>query len=210
VLFDLDGTIADTAPDLAAAANAMRRARGMNDLPLTILRPYASQGARGLVGAALQKTPVDPEYEALREEFLTRYENALCVESRLFHETELLIEALEQRGLKWGIVTNKVGRFTTPLVSLLKLVPGASTVVCGDTTPHTKPHPAPLLYAASEMQVSPLHCVYIGDDRRDIEAGRAAGMSTVAAAYGYCAETDPHDWQADGLINSPLELLDLL
>lgn len=210
VLFDLDGTMADTAPDLAAAANAMRRARGMDTLPLADLRPHASQGARGLIGAALKTTPSDPGYEELRDEFLNRYERALCIESHLFHQIEALVHALAQRGLAWGIVTNKVERFTTPLVSFLKLVPGAATVVCGDTTPHAKPHPAPLLYAASQMRIAPPSCIYVGDDERDIEAGRAAGMTTVAAAYGYCADTDPHDWRADGLIHAPLDLLDLL
>jgi 2-phosphoglycolate phosphatase len=210
VLFDLDGTLADTAPDLAGAANEMRAARNLAALPLAALRPYASHGARGLLGAALARTPADTDYEALRDEFLQRYEARLCAQSQLFANVEDLLVALAARSLPWGIVTNKIARFTIPLVQLLGLASRARVVVSGDTTAHTKPHPEPLLHAARALGLAPAECLYVGDDRRDIEAGHAAGMGTVAAAYGYCADTDPRDWSADALINSPIELLELL
>ena len=210
VLFDLDGTLADSAPDLAAAANAMREARGLGPLPLAALRPLASHGARGLLRAALAKTPGDADYEALSDEFLVRYEQALAVHTRLFPGVAALLAALETRGLAWGIVTNKAMRFTAPLVETLRLAIRAAVIVAGDTTAHSKPHPAPLLHAATRMRLAAGDCVYVGDDLRDIEAGRAAGMRTIAAAWGYCADSDPHDWDADAVIDAPLELLPLL
>jgi phosphoglycolate phosphatase len=210
ILFDLDGTLADTAPDLAGAANDMRRARGLPLLALAALRPFASHGARGLIGAALERHPGDDGYEALREEFLERYEKRLCAESRLFDEVALVIDTLAQRAVPWGVVTNKVARFTNPLVERLGLTAHTTTIVCGDTTSHAKPHPEPLLHAARLLGLSPAQCVYVGDDVRDIEAGRAAGMGTVAAAYGYCAGSDPRSWNADALIASPAGVLALL
>ena len=210
VLFDLDGTLADTAPDLAAAANAMRLARALAPLPLSLLRPVASHGARGLLRIALERTPEDSDYEALRVEFLTRYEHALDVHTRLFDGMTNVLDALEAHGLRWGIVTNKAARFTAPLVESLHLTRRATSVVSGDTTPHAKPHPAPLLHAAVQMGVAPEVCIYVGDDLRDIVAGRAAGMRTAAAAWGYCADGDPHGWGADTVVETPLDLLALL
>lgn len=210
VLFDLDGTLADTAPDLAGAANAMRIERGLPALPLSRLRPVASQGARGLLREALGKVPGDADYELLREEFLSRYEARLCEESQLFEDMAAVIQALAERGLRWGIVTNKARRFTEPLIELLKVTPAPGVVVSGDTTAHIKPHPAPLLHAALQLGIAPAHAIYVGDDERDIAAGRAAGMGTVAAAYGYCAHSAPESWKADALILRPLELLTLL
>jgi phosphoglycolate phosphatase len=210
VLFDLDGTLADTAPDLARAANTMRRARGLAPLPLSALRPVASHGARGLLKVALDVTPSDADYAQMRTEFLANYESALCVESTLFAGVDSVLEDLAKRGLAWGIVTNKATQFTTPLVAALGLVPRAATVVAGDTTPHSKPHPAPLLFAAQALKVFPDACIYVGDDVRDIQAGRAAGMRTVAAAYGYCADSDPALWGADATICVPQALLELL
>lgn len=210
VLFDLDGTLADTAPDLAAAVNAMRLERALAPLPLSLLRPVASQGARGLLRIALARKPEDSDYEALRVEFLTRYEQALAVHTRIFDGMADLLLALETHGLRWGIVTNKAARFTTPLVETLQLATRASIVVAGDTTPHSKPHPAPLLHAAAYMGLAPESCIYVGDDLRDIVAGRAAGMRTAAAAWGYCADGDPHRWGADTVVETPRDLLALV
>jgi 2-phosphoglycolate phosphatase len=210
VLFDLDGTLADTAPDLAAAANAMVTDRGRPEVPFALLRPQASHGARGLIGAAFGVTPDDPGYEALRVEFLERYESAICVNTRLFDGMPALLTALEDRSMPWGIVTNKVSRFTDPLVKLLGLSGRAACIVSGDTTPRTKPHPEPLFEAARRVNRAPASCVYIGDDARDIAAGLAAGMATIAAAYGYCGDSDPHSWHADAVINHAAEIFPLV
>ena len=211
VLFDLDGTVADTAPDLAGAANAMRTARGLPPLPYADLRPMASHGARGLIGRALGRTPAHPDFEELRHEFLNRYEAALCVDSRLFDGIDALLRTLEGSGRRWGIVTNKAARFTDPLVRALDLHARAACVVSGDTTPHAKPHPAPLLHAAMLAGHEAAQAVYIGDDLRDIEAGRAAGMTTIAVGYGYLGEGAPvHDWGADFLVESTRALADLV
>lgn len=211
VLFDLDGTFADTAPDLAAAANSLRADRGLAPLPVSQLRTMASHGARGLLGEALGLTPQDASYAEVCEEFLRRYETALCVHTVVFEGLWPVVEALEARGLAWGIVTNKAMRFASPLCRALGIEGRAATVVGGDTTPHAKPHPAPLLHAATEAMVAPEHCVYVGDDLRDVQAGQAAGMRTVAAAYGYCGKADPPEaWGADHVISTPRELLDVL
>lgn len=203
VLFDLDGTLADTAPDLVAAINKVRTDRGLEPGPYETLRLQASHGARGLIGAAFGLTPDDAAFPALRDAFLANYEAALCDKSHLFDGIRGLLTALEARGMPWGIVTNKAARLTNPLVKLLGLADGAACVVSGDTTPHSKPHPAPLLYAAECIGIAPAHIVYVGDDLRDIQAGKAAGMATVAAAYGYCSDTvAPADWQADAVVQS--------
>ena len=205
VLFDLDGTLADTAPDLAAAANGMRVSRGLEPVPLARLRPVASHGARGLLRVAFERTPDDAAYEALRVEFLERYEAALAVHSRLFDGMTDVLDGLERNGIRWGIVTNKAMRFTDPLTRLLGLSPRAAVIVSGDTTPHAKPHPAPLLHAAALLDVPPSQCVYVGDDLRDIAAGRAAGMGTIAAGWGYGEA--PTDWEADVVLDDPRDLL---
>lgn len=211
VFFDLDGTFADTAADLAAAANSLRIDRGLDPLPLERLRPMASHGARGLIGEALGLTPQDADYPAVCELFLQRYEQALCVHTVVFDGLWPVVEALEARGLAWGIVTNKAMRFAGPLCRQLGIEGRAAAVVGGDTTRHAKPHPAPLLHAATEAMVAPQHCVYVGDDLRDVQAGRAAGMLTVAAAYGYCGKADPPEaWGADHLIRHPDELRGVL
>jgi len=211
VLFDLDGTLADTAPDLAAAANACLAARGRAALPLGELRPWASHGARGLLHRAFGLAPSDPEYEALRVEFVQRYEAALCVHTTLFGGVRKLLDRLEQDGLRWGIVTNKVSRLTQPLVRQLGLDRQAACVVSGDTAVRPKPDPAPIEHALRECGCTAPASVYVGDDRRDIDAGRAAGVRTCAAAYGYsAAREDVLSWQADRVIHAPLELLDWL
>lgn len=211
VLFDLDGTLADTAPDLVAAINKMRVDRDIASLPYEQLRKLASHGARGLVGAAFGKHPGDDGYDALKNEFLANYEAALCIDTQLFDGVPDALDALTAQRLPWGIVTNKVARLTDPLVRQLGLAQAAACVVSGDTTAHSKPHPAPLLYAAECLGIDPRHIIYVGDDLRDIEAGKAAGMSTIAAAYGYCGDgAPPTAWQADALLDHASCLLPLL
>jgi N-acetyl-D-muramate 6-phosphate phosphatase len=209
VLFDLDGTLADTAPDLAAAMNAVRASRDLDPTPYEILRPVASAGARGLIGASFGFKPEDPEYDTLRIEFLNHYEANIAVHSCLFEGIPALLGRLEHRGIPWGIVTNKAARFTDKLVPLIGLGHSAC-VVSGDTTPHSKPHPAPLLEAARRIGVKAEECWYVGDDLRDIQAGRAAGMVTVAAAWGYCGNIEPVSWDADAFAATPADLLRLI
>ena len=207
VFFDLDGTFADTAPDLAAAANSLRADRGLEPLPLERLRPMASHGARGMLGEALGLTPQDDAYAAACELFLQRYEAALCVHTVVFEGLWPVVEALEARGLVWGIVTNKAMRFAAPLCRQLGIEGRAAAVVGGDTTPHAKPHPAPLLHAAGLAGIDVARCAYVGDDLRDVQAGRSAGMRTVAVAYGYNGKGDPPEaWGADHLVLTPAEL----
>lgn len=206
ILFDLDGTLADTAPDLAAAVNRLREDRDLAPTPYEQLRPFASAGARGLIGAAFGLTPEDPDYEALRIAFLANYTAAIAVRSTLFEHVPHLLDELAVRGIAWGIVTNKAARFTDVLVPLIGLG-HAGCIVSGDTTAHPKPHPAPLFEAAQRLAIPAAACWYVGDDLRDIVAGRAAGMRTVAAAWGYCGHTEPHAWQADVVLDAPVALL---
>lgn len=206
VLFDLDGTLADTAPDLAAALNRLRADAGLAPLPVAALRPFASAGARGLIGAGLDVTPDDPRFAALRDTFLEYYAAAPVRGSRWFDGVPAMLDALVASGRRHGVVTNKATRFTTLVLAGMRLA-GASIVVCGDTTPHAKPHPAPLLHAAAQLGVAPAACVYVGDDRRDIDAGRAAGMRTLVAGWGYLGGSDPATWPADGWLESPGDLL---
>lgn len=208
VLFDLDGTVIDSAPDLAGAANAMRLARGMPPLPYDTLRPHVGSGARGMVGAAFGVAPDDQAFDAMRVEFLDRYTTCLLDNTRVFEAMEPVLLALEARRIPWGIVTNKHQRFTTPIVNGLRLTQRSRVVICGDTTPHAKPHPAPLLEAARRMAVAPIDCIYIGDDLRDIEAARAAGMRSGAAAWGYIAHPGSVvQWGADRVLDEPSSLL---
>jgi phosphoglycolate phosphatase len=211
VLFDLDGTLADTAPDLAAVANRQRRERGLAPLAVEDLRPYASHGARGMIGRALGITPQQPEFEALRDQFFAYYEAALCVHTRLFDGMAETLAELETRDVRWGIVTNKIARFTLPLLDTLALRTRAACVVSGDTTPHAKPHPAPLLHALQHCGVEAAQAVYVGDDLRDVQAGRAAAMRTVAALYGYLGgDANVTAWGADHVIEAPRELIAFL
>lgn len=209
LLFDLDGTLADTAPDLAAAVNLLRTERGLEPTPYAVLRPTASAGARGMIGAAFGLTPADEGYEALRLQWFSNYEAAIAVHSTLFGGVTELLTGLSDAGVAWGIVTNKPARFTDPLVPQIGLE-HAGCVVSGDTTGHAKPHPAPLLEGAKRLGIAPEDCWYVGDDLRDIEAGRAAGMVTVACAWGYCGAIEPAHWGADYLIDTPADLLDLV
>jgi len=211
VLFDLDGTFADTAPDLARALNRVRAERGLPPLPPEVARPWTSSGARGLLKAGFNIKPDDQDYGVLREKFLDYYEKDLCVETRLFDGVPELIAKLRARHLPWGIVTNKGKRFTDPLLRLLKVDHLAACAVSGDSTAHTKPHPAPLLLAASLLSLSPGQCLYVGDDLRDAQAARAAGMRFVAAGWGYLGEGgDPSAWGADAVLSRPQEIPDLL
>lgn len=211
VLFDLDGTLIDSAPDLAAAADKMRTDRGLPSFAPEAYRPMAGAGARGMLGVAFGLTPEHPEFTVLREEFFANYENCMTQRTYVFAGVAELIDQLLRRQLAWGVVTNKSRRFTEPLTRALPLFASARAIVSGDTTPHAKPHPEPLFEAARRLGLDPGRCLYVGDDERDIVAGRAAGMSTVAATYGYLGQkTDVAGWGAHATINSPAELLQLL
>jgi phosphoglycolate phosphatase len=210
VLFDLDGTLADTAPDLAAALNRLRKDQGLAPLALEQVRPFASAGARGLVHAGFGVKPGDGEYDALREAFLEFYRERPCVETRLFPGIAELLQDLSRRAIAWGVVTNKATRFTERIVAALRLAPDC--VVCGDTTPHLKPHPAPMLHAAGLLALPAKDCVYLGDDLRDIQAARAAGLRAVAVGWGYHHPENggPGTWQADAVISKPQDVIGLL
>lgn len=211
VFFDLDGTLADTAPDLAAALNHLRREDGLPDLPLELLRPVASNGVRGLLGVGVSLAPGDPLYDDYARRFLDRYRAALCVATRLFDGVPSLLDALEERDIPWGVVTNKQQRYTLPLLGQLGLAHRAACIVSGDSTPHPKPHPDPLLLACTTIDREPAACLYVGDDLRDVQAGRAAGMATVAALYGYLGNAEPvSEWGADHRIERPEDLLAVL
>ncbi|TEA74211.1 HAD family hydrolase [Allopusillimonas ginsengisoli] len=207
VLFDFDGTLADTAPDLAEAANKQRARRGLPPLPYEDLRPYASAGARGLLKAGLGMSPEDDDYDACRRQFLEDYQSDMTRHTTLFPGIPELLATLRRHDYAWGIVTNKMEYLALPLVAHLGLADECAVTVGGDTTAHSKPHPAPLLHAAEKTGFSPQHCIYIGDDHRDIIAGKAAGMGTVVAAYGYCGlDTALNGWEADAIASTPQEL----
>jgi 2-phosphoglycolate phosphatase len=210
VLFDLDGTLIDSAPDLGAAADKMRVDRGLPSLPLESYRHMAGAGARGMLGIAFGITPDHPDFPAMKEEFFRNYESCMTQRTYAFEGVAQLIASLDERKVPWGVVTNKSMRFAAPLTKGMPLFASAKTVVGGDSTPHAKPHPAPLLEAARQLNIKPIECVYVGDDARDVQAGRAAGMGTVAATYGYLGATDVKDWGAEAQIADPLALLGLL
>ena len=208
LFFDLDGTLVDTAPDLAATLNALRAEHGRTPLDFAVIRPHVSHGARAMVRVGFGIGEEDARFAALRERFLALYRERLMVHSRLFTGMEELLAALETRGVKWGIVTNKPAWLTEPLTAGLGLAQRAACIVSGDSTRNRKPHPEPLLHACALAAVAPSHCLYVGDARRDIEAGRAAGMRTLVALFGYLGEDDrPHEWAADGFIDHPLDIL---
>lgn len=211
VLFDLDGTLIDSAPDLGAAADKMRADRGLPSIPLERYRPMAGAGARGMLGVAFGMQPDHPDYNAMREEFFSNYERRMTELTFIFEGVAEMISALQARGLPWGVVTNKSMRFAGPLTRGMPLFASAAALVGGDSTPHAKPHPAPLHEAARQLGVDCARCVYVGDDERDMVAGLAAGMGTIAATYGYLGHNaDPAKWGAHAQIHAPLELLDLL
>jgi phosphoglycolate phosphatase len=211
VLFDLDGTLIDSAPDLGAAVDQMRTSRGMPSLDPELYRPMAGAGARGMLSVAFGMTPQHPLFEAMREEFFSNYERCMTQRTFAFEGVAEMIQSLHQSAFQWGVVTNKAARFAEPLTRGMPLFATAGTVVSGDTTPHAKPHPAPLLEAARRLGVEPSRCIYVGDDERDIQAGLAAGMGTVAADYGYLGDkADTAAWGAHARIKFPQQLLQLL
>ena len=211
LLFDLDGTLIDSAPDLAGAANDLRAAHGLTPLPYEALRPMVGTGARGMVGVAFGVLPADARFAGLRDAFLDRYAERLLQSTDLFEAMKPVLDSLDAAGLRWGIVTNKAARFTDPIVAGLGLAARAAVVIAGDTTAYAKPHPEPLLEAARRLGVAPSACAYVGDDLRDMVAGRAAGMVTMAAAWGYLGLGEPvTDWGADHVFSSPTQLLQWL
>jgi phosphoglycolate phosphatase len=208
VLFDLDGTFADTAPDLAAALNHVRSLHDLPPLPLETTRPQASHGSIGLLGLGFGIGPDAPEFNALREAFLAHYTAHICDLTTLFPGMAQLVDTLEQRGFSWGIVTNKPHRFTVPLMQALGYAERAACMISGDTCARAKPHPDPLLKASEIMGIAPANCIYLGDDLRDMEAGQAAGMRCIIAGYGYIdGRADLDSWHADGNVAAPLALL---
>jgi 2-phosphoglycolate phosphatase len=211
VLFDLDGTLIDSAPDLAGAANDLRAQRGLEALPYEALRPMVGAGARGMVGVAFGLRPGDDGFESLRDAFLARYAERMLVSTRVFEAVEPVLRTLSAAGLPWGIVTNKVTRYAEPVVRGLGLDARSGVLIAGDTTAHAKPHPAPLLEAARRLGREAARCVYVGDDLRDMQAGRAAGMATLAAGWGYLGQGEHIDaWGADAVLKEPAQLLNWL
>jgi phosphoglycolate phosphatase len=210
ILFDLDGTLVDSAHDLAAAVDVMRIRRNLTALGVAHYRSMVGSGARGLLKLAFDLSPTHPNYELMKEEFFVEYESNLTRRTVIFDGVENMLQSIEDYGIEWGIVTNKMERFTLPLVREYPLFQKAKALVCGDTTPHAKPHPAPLLEAAKRIGFSPSDCWYVGDDLRDIEAAKAAGMVSVAALYGYLGNASPvEQWGADYKINNPDALLNI-
>lgn len=204
VLLDLDGTLADTAPDMARTVNEMRARRGLAEVEESVVRPYVSQGARGMICAAFGMTPDHPDYGAMREEFLGIYSDNLCIDSRLFPGMDAVLDTLEGEGIAWGVVTNKFERFARPLIDKLGLAQRAGVIVGGDTCPRAKPFPDPLLHAARSLGTQPAETLYVGDDPRDVQAARAAGMPVIVAGYGYLGDGPPAAlWGADGIVETP-------
>ena len=211
VLFDLDGTFADTAPDMAHALNVIRQQYGLAALPLATIRPHVSHGARGMLDVGFGISPHHETFVALRDAFYDEYQRNICLESALFDGVDSLVDTLAQHDIVWGIVTNKAARFALPIAEALGFAHRAACIVCGDTTAHTKPHPAPLLHAAALIGVNPAHTLYVGADERDIQAAHAAGMRGVAAAYGYlAADIDTGAWGAEFSIATPHGLRPLI
>lgn len=211
VFFDLDGTLADTAPDLAFALNRLRTSRNLPPVPFDELRPLAGGGSAALIRRGFGIAPEDPRFAELEREFLKAYAQGLARETRLFSGMDRVLDTLETNSLIWGVITNKPAWLTEPLLEELGLMRRACCVVSGDSVAPCKPEPAPLLYACDLAGCRPAQSVYIGDARTDVEAGRAAGMHTLAAAYGYLTEgDDPAAWDADAIIDQPLAILDWL
>lgn len=211
VLFDLDGTLLDTAPDLANALNAVLQANGRPPLAYEAIRPVVSHGGRALIELGFGLTPGEPEFEPLRRQLLRHYQDHIADHTRLFPGMDRVLRTLGERGIGWGVVTNKPGWLTVPLLQRLDLARHARCVVSGDTLDQRKPHPAPLLHACELSGAAPGECLYVGDAKRDIEAGHRAGMRTLVAMFGYLMEADrPERWGADALIHQPGEILDWL
>jgi phosphoglycolate phosphatase len=210
VLFDLDGTLLDTAPDLVRALNEVRREQGREPLPFELARTQVSHGSSGLIRLGFPDLSGEP-LEALRMRLLDLYSLHLAVGTRLFEGCQQVLDHLAEREMPWGIVTNKPAFLTQPLLAALQLQHLAACVVSGDTLPQRKPHPAPLQLAASQIGIDPVHCLYVGDAERDVQSARAAGMTVLVARYGYLGPADdPVAWAPDGHIDSPLQILDYL
>ncbi len=208
VLFDLDGTLADTAPDLAHALNQTLLAHGKPALPFEKIRPVVSHGGIAMIRLGFRIGPEDADYAAIREQFLSTYLQHIATHTRLFPGMETLLHELEVRHIAWGVVTNKPGWLTEPLMRALSLTERAATIVSGDTVAKAKPHPDPLLHACEQANLAPQQCIYVGDAERDIQAGKAAGMKTAAALFGYLLENDkPEAWQADYYLQQPEDLM---
>jgi len=208
VFFDFDGTLADTAPDLGHALNRQRTERNLDPIPIDKIRTQASAGARGLLKLGFDISPEDKNYMTMRDEFLDFYAQRLCHDTQLFPGIKELLDQLGVQNIPWGIVTNKPARFTYPLIEQLGLQNRVASVVCGDETNRTKPHPEPLLTACRKIEVSPTTCLYLGDDQRDVKASLAAGMEPVIALYGYLGnDQPPESWGARYMINHPQDLL---
>lgn len=208
VLFDLDGTLLDTAPDLANALNAVLRANDRQALPFEVIRPVVSHGGNALIELGFGLKPGQPGFEPLRRQLLDYYENNIARETRLFPGMDTVLEHIESGGLKWGVVTNKPGWLTDPLMDALQLSGRAASIVSGDTLKERKPHPAPLLHACRLIGAEPQHCLYVGDAERDIQAGHNAGMTTLVALFGYLLESDrPETWGATALIRQPQDII---
>ncbi len=204
VLFDLDGTLADTAPDMARTVNAMLEARGRAPVTVERVRPYVSRGARGMIMSAFGIGTDDPEFPAMRQEFLDRYATQLCVETTLFPGIGELLERLEAEGIAWGVVTNKFERLARPVLDGLGVGTRARVIVGGDTCARAKPFADPLLHASERLGVAPARALYVGDDERDVQAARAAGMKVIVAGYGYLGDGQPPaSWGADAIVDSP-------
>jgi len=211
VLFDLDGTLADTAPDLAYALNCVLTEQGCEPLPYETIRPVVSHGGIALIKLGFDIDEQAAEFQELRQRLLDIYRDNIARETQLFDGMAALLQTLEQRGLNWGVVTNKPAWLTEPLLEALDIRHRAASVVSGDTLPERKPHPAPMLLACEQAGSDAAHCLYIGDAERDIEAGRNAGMRTLVALFGYIGDGDqPASWQADGMVEHALEILDWL
>ena len=211
ILFDLDGTLVDTAPDLGYALNLQRERHGLAPLAMDIIRPYASHGSKGLLGVGFNLTPEDAQFDAMRTEYLDLYDQVFARSPVLFEGIEELLQHLEQNNIPWGVVTNKPRRFSAPLLKAMALDNRAACLVCGDDAALPKPAPDTLFLACEQAKVNPNSCFYIGDAARDIEAGNAAGMRTVVALYGYIDETDqPATWGADFSITHPRQLIPLI
>lgn len=211
LLFDLDGTLVDSAPDLGVAANKMRTDRGLPALPLENYRHLVGSGARGMLKIAFELMPDDPEFEAMREEFFLNYEQVMLLGSKPFAQIPAVIKAIEEKNIPWGIVTNKMERFFHPIIQRASWAQHAKAHVGGDTTPYSKPHPAPILEGARQLNIPIENCVYIGDDLRDIQAGKAAGAYTAVATWGYLGEVDHFStWEADYQLKHIEDILNLL
>lgn len=211
VLFDLDGTLLDTAADLAATLNKLLVTQHAKPLPLTQIRPVISEGVAGLLTLGFHITPEHPDFPRLRKQFLAYYSQHSGEHTQLFPEIDAVIHYLQNNQLAWGIVTNKSTALTTPLINHFPLLKKAQCVIAGDTVEHSKPHPQPLLHACECIKGTAKHCVYIGDAKRDMEAAKAAGMQSLLALYGYLPnKKEAKSWEASAMVNTPLAIIDWL